>query len=51
MVGRGEFMDVHEAWVRGKSITEIARLTGRDPQDHPTDTARGRPQAKGAAGT
>jgi predicted transcriptional regulator len=30
MVGRGEFMDVHEAWVRGKSISEIARLTGRD---------------------
>ena len=23
-------MDVHEAWVRGKSISEIARLTGRD---------------------
>jgi transposase len=30
MVGRGEVMDVHEAWVRGKSISEIARLTGRD---------------------
>ena len=30
MVGRGEFMDVHEAWIRGKSISEIARLTGRD---------------------
>jgi transposase len=30
MVGRGEFMDVHEAWVRGKSVSEIARLTGRD---------------------
>jgi transposase len=30
MVGRGEFMDVHEAWVRGKSISEIARLSGRD---------------------
>ena len=30
MVGRGEFMGVHAAWVRGKSITEIARLTGRD---------------------
>lgn len=30
MVGRGEFLDVHEAWVRGKSISEIARLTGRD---------------------
>jgi hypothetical protein len=30
MVGREEFMDVHEAWVRGKSISEIARLTGRD---------------------
>ena len=30
MVGRGEFMDVHEAWVRGKSISEIASLTGRD---------------------
>ncbi len=30
MVGRGEFMDLHEAWVRGKSISEVARLTGRD---------------------
>jgi transposase len=30
MVGRGEFMDVHEAWVKGKSISEIARLTERD---------------------
>lgn len=30
MVGRGEFLDVHEAWKRGKSISEIARLTGRD---------------------
>ena len=30
MVGRGEFMDVHEAWIRGKSVSEIARLTGRD---------------------
>jgi hypothetical protein len=23
-------MDVHDAWVRGKSISEIARATGRD---------------------
>ena len=30
MVGRGEFMDIHEAWVKGKSISEIARVTGRD---------------------
>ncbi len=30
MVGQREFMDVHDAWVRGKSISEIARLTGRD---------------------
>ena len=30
MVGRGEFMDIHEAWVKGKSVSEIARLTGRD---------------------
>ncbi len=30
MVGRGEFMDLHEAWVGGKSISEVARLTGRD---------------------
>jgi transposase len=30
MVGAGEFMDIHEAWVRGKSISEIAQLTGRD---------------------
>ncbi len=30
MVGRGESMDLHEAWVGGKSISEVARLTGRD---------------------
>ena len=30
MVGQREFMDVHDAWVRGKSISEIARQTGRD---------------------
>jgi transposase len=30
MVGQREFMDIHDAWVRGKSISEIARLTGRD---------------------
>lgn len=30
MVGREEFMDIHGQWVRGKSISEIARLTGRD---------------------
>ncbi len=30
MVGQREFMDVHDAWVRGKSISEIARATGRD---------------------
>ena len=30
MVGQREFMDVHDAWVRGKSISEISRLTGRD---------------------
>jgi predicted transcriptional regulator len=30
MVGRGEFMDIHEAWVEEKSISEIARVTGRD---------------------
>ena len=23
MVGRGEFMDIHEAWVKGKSVSEI----------------------------
>jgi hypothetical protein len=28
MVGRGEFMDIHEAWVRGKSISEIADRLG-----------------------
>jgi len=32
MVGQKEFMDVHDAWVRGKSINEIARQTGRDPE-------------------
>jgi transposase len=30
MVGQEEFMDVHDAWVQGKSISEIARQTGRD---------------------
>src|SRR5260370_7070141 len=30
MVGQREFMDVHDAWVRGKSISEIARQTGHD---------------------
>ncbi len=30
MVGQREFMDIHDAWVRGKSISEIARLSGRD---------------------
>ncbi len=30
MVGRGEFMGLHDAWVRGKSISEVAQLTGRD---------------------
>ena len=29
MVGQREFMDIHDAWVRGKSISEIARQTGR----------------------
>jgi transposase len=23
-------MDIHEAWVKGKSISEISRVTGRD---------------------
>jgi hypothetical protein len=30
MVGQREFMDVHDAWVQSKSISEIARQTGRD---------------------
>jgi transposase len=30
MVGKGEFMDIHQARVEGKSISEIARRTGRD---------------------
>ena len=30
MVGREEFMDIHELWVRGKNVSQIARLTGRD---------------------
>lgn len=30
MVGREELMDIHELWIRGKSTSEIARLTGRD---------------------
>lgn len=30
MVDRGEFMDIHEAWAWGNSVSEIARLRGRD---------------------
>ena len=30
MVGREEFMDIHELWVRGKNISQIARLTDGD---------------------
>lgn len=30
MVGREEFMDIHELWVRGRTVSDIARLTGRD---------------------
>jgi len=30
MVGQREFMDVHDAWIQGKSISEIARQSGRD---------------------
>jgi transposase len=30
MVGQEESMDIHELWVRGKSISAISRLTGRD---------------------
>src|SRR6266478_2057797 len=30
MVGQREFMDVHDAWIQGKSISEIARQTGHD---------------------
>ena len=30
MVTREEFLDVHEAWRRGKSISAMARETGRD---------------------
>ena len=30
MVGQREYMDIHDAWVRGKSISEISRPTGRD---------------------
>ena len=30
MVGQEEFMDIHELWVRGKNVSQIARLTGRD---------------------
>ena len=30
MVGREESLDILEAWARGKTISEIARITGRD---------------------
>lgn len=30
MVGREEFMDLHEAWRLGKALSEIARESGRD---------------------
>jgi len=30
MVGHREFMDVNDAWVQGRSISQIERQTGRD---------------------
>ncbi len=30
MVTRDEFLDIHEAWVRGRTVSQIARETGRD---------------------
>ncbi len=30
MVGRGEYLDIHDAWRMGQSISEIARRSGRD---------------------
>jgi hypothetical protein len=30
IVGQREFMDVHDDWMRGKSISEIARQSARD---------------------
>lgn len=30
MVGRDEFMDIHDAWRLGKSVSQIAREVGRD---------------------
>jgi len=32
-------MDIHEAWVKGKSFSEIARVTGRDRNGKPTSSS------------
>jgi len=31
VVGREQCLDILEAWARGKTISEIARITVRDP--------------------
>ena len=41
MVGRGEFMDVHEASIRGKSVSEIARLSVRGGDRRPANSGPG----------
>ena len=33
MVGQKEYMGVHDAWLRGKSISEIARQAGRERKE------------------
>lgn len=30
MVTRNELLDIHEAWARGRSVSQIARETGKD---------------------
>jgi DNA-binding phage protein len=30
VVTRNELLDIHEAWARGRSVSQIARETGKD---------------------
>ena len=48
MVTREEFLDVREAWRRGKSISAIARETGRDRKTIRRLLREGEPQPRGS---
>jgi hypothetical protein len=40
MVGRGEFMDIHEAWVKGKSVSGNRLRHRTRPEDDSHDECR-----------